>query len=221
MQLNTGWKNWDLHLSRFITHPTRPIHILEIGSFEGMATAWFLNNLCNHNARSSVTAVDTWQGSPEYVGVNFRDIEKTFDRTILATGRQDQCIKLKGLSFDILAILLAGNPRPQYDIIYVDASHESRHVIADAVMSWAMLVPGGLMIFDDYKWNKLSPDYFTPKVAIDAFMHIMQPEGVPISVARQVFFQKKTVFESPRRVKTRSGGGTKRRGSRGRTGKKN
>lgn len=203
--LQTGWKHWDALLSPYvITQPAQPIHVLEIGAFEGVATTWFLNNLCSRHARSSITAVDTWQGSPEYVGVNFREVERTFDEAILSTGRQDQCIKLKGRSFDVLAQLLTQVPRPRYHIIYVDASHESRDVIADAVMSWAMLVPGGMMIFDDYRWNKLTPRYFTPKVAIDAFISIMQPEGEVIHMDRQVFFRKKEKFEVPRLA--RSGG---------------
>ncbi len=40
------------------------------------------------------------------------------------------------------------NGRLASQVIYVDGSHKARDVIADAVLAWALLRPGGILIFD-------------------------------------------------------------------------
>ena len=58
----------------------------------------------------------------------------------------------------------------EFDFIYVDGSHQAQDVLADAVMSWMLLRKGGLLIFDDYLWEK--NDFLsTPKFAIDSFVN--------------------------------------------------
>ena len=37
----------------------KELHILEIGSFEGKSTIWFLDNILN-NENSTITCVDPW-----------------------------------------------------------------------------------------------------------------------------------------------------------------
>jgi hypothetical protein len=73
-------------------------------------------------------------------------------------------------------------------------------VLADAVLAWPLLKRGGVMIFDDYKWTKLSPDYFRPKPAIDAFMKCMTPELNVLDIQYQVFVEKRIEFEEPKRT---------------------
>ena len=89
--LKTGWKHWDMYLSKFVGKKNI---IMEIGAYKGEATKWFLKNLCNNN-ESLVIAIDTWQGSPEYTDVDFNIIENEFDRNILETGKHNQVIKIK------------------------------------------------------------------------------------------------------------------------------
>lgn len=33
-------------------------------------------------------------------------------------------------------------------VVYIDGSHAAKDVIADAVLAWALLRPGGVLIFD-------------------------------------------------------------------------
>jgi predicted O-methyltransferase YrrM len=214
VQLSTGWKHWDKHLSQF-AGLNEPIHALEIGSYEGDATVWLLKNLCKYNNKSTMTCIDTWEGSPEYVGINFNDIEKQFDKNIIDSGFMDKVKKIKKLSYDGLIELLANKNRPEFHIIFIDASHEARDVLADAILSWKMLKPKGVMIFDDYKWTKLSPEYFRPKPAIDAFMLCMKPELKVLDIQYQVFIQKLEIFEQP--IKTIGRGSKSRSRSRSRS----
>jgi predicted O-methyltransferase YrrM len=40
-------------------------------------------------------------------------------------------------------------PLGAYDLIYIDGSHFPADVLEDAVLSWRLLKPGGMLIFDD------------------------------------------------------------------------
>jgi hypothetical protein len=62
----------------------------------------------------------------------------------------------------------------QFDLVYVDGSHRSDAVLADAVMAFGLLKSDGYMIFDDYLWTQ-SPDVLDhPKMSIDAFVNMFQ-----------------------------------------------
>jgi predicted O-methyltransferase YrrM len=58
----------------------------------------------------------------------------------------------------------------------VDASHQAADVLADAVLAFQLLKPGGVIAFDDYIWSPMRPGtenpLMLPKVAIDAFTTI-------------------------------------------------
>jgi predicted O-methyltransferase YrrM len=182
--LNTGWKHWDIYLSKYVN---MKINCLEIGSYKGDATVWMLVNLCK-NIESKVFSVDSWEGSPEYVNVDFSEIEKKFDENIKNTGKKSQNVKMKMFSTDALIILK--DKKYMFDVIFIDASHEAKDVIKDAVLSWDLLNEGGTLIFDDYEWDKLNKDYFRPKIAIDSFIHIFKPELKVVFMGYQAMIEK-------------------------------
>lgn len=53
--------------------------------------------------------------------------------------------------------------------MYIDGSHQARHVFIDAAMSWNPLKIGGIVAFDDYDWGDPSQPFGRPRRAIDAF----------------------------------------------------
>lgn len=197
MVLNTGWKHWDKYLSQFVG---KKINILEIGAYKGEATAWFLNNLIS-NKESLVYAVDTWKGSPEYFNGDFEEVEEIFDKTIKLTGKLKQLVKIKMMSFSSLIKLNKDNIL--FDIIYIDASHEAIDVLSDAVLSWNILNEKGVLIFDDYEWDKLENYHFRPKVAINSFMDIYKTQLNILYIGYQVIIQKKYKHEFNKPVQGR------------------
>jgi predicted O-methyltransferase YrrM len=75
------------------------------------------------------------------------------------------------MSFPALAQLIVD--QRQYDFIYVDGSHNADDALADAVMCFGLLRPGGVMLFDDYLWEDGVSAYLSrPKQSIDAFVNM-------------------------------------------------
>jgi predicted O-methyltransferase YrrM len=185
MVLNTGWKKWDKFLSKFVD---KKINCLDIGSYEGASTCWMLNNLCT-NPESKVYSIDTWEGSPEYGEMDFSKIEKTFDENVIKTGKKSQHIKMKMSSMDGLIKLKMD--KIMFDLIFIDASHEAIDVMTDGILAWNILKQNSILIFDDYKWDKLKEDFFKPKLAIDSFVSIFASQLNTLYIGYQYFVEKK------------------------------
>jgi len=184
MTLNTGWKKWDKFLTKFVD---KKINCLDLGSYEGASTVWMLQNLCG-NSESMVYSVDTWKGSPEYTSVDFGKIENTFNENVNNSGKISQNIKLKMTTKQGLIYLQ--NNSIMFDFIFIDASHIAKDVFTDAILSWDILKENGILIFDDYEWDKMSKEYFNPKIAIDGFVKIFSPELKTLYAGYQYIVEK-------------------------------
>jgi predicted O-methyltransferase YrrM len=171
--------------------PQEETPILEIGSFEGKSTIWFIDNFLN-NPKSSITCIDPWtsfnqkhnsmnsysenlndkqQFTNILDGFVFTDEYQTFLHNIEETTKSSQVNIIKGFSKSELPNLITESKK--YDIIFIDGNHTAPYVLLDAVMSWELLNVNGYMIFDDYLWNATNlPETLTPKMAVDSFISI-------------------------------------------------
>lgn len=168
------------HLSKICWEGNQPpaLNMLEVGSFEGKSSRWFLENWLTHES-STLTCVDSWEGGMEHQDstYNFKEIEQRFDYNLKPYAHK--VLKVKGTSLDGLSWLRA-NER-QFHAAYIDGGHRARDVITDLILSHELVYKGGLVICDDYMW--VSPDgnpANAPKLAIDAFLHIYGKEVSPI-----------------------------------------
>ena len=184
-RLETEWLTWNKYLSEF---KDKKLNILEIGSYEGVATNWFLTYLMN-NKDSKIYCIDTWEGSPEYVNTNFKKIEKTFNKMVKESGKKKQVIKMKMTSFEGLNKLISKKIN-DFDIIYIDASHLAKDVISDMILAWSILKYEGIMILDDYEWEQLGYEINRPKIAINTFIDFYKRELDVLSIKYQVLLQK-------------------------------
>lgn len=154
--------DWFTVISAEILLHTKPIlqkienpQGLEIGAFEGMSTRWTLDKLLN-GKESKLYSIDTWEGSEEHTNGSFGDLQlnSLYDRfsnnlsDYISDGR---CIPIRGMSKDVLPKLLS--EEKQFDFIFVDGSHMSSDVMIDGILSYLLLKPGGLLVFDDYIWG--------------------------------------------------------------------
>lgn len=164
----------------------RVFNFLEVGSLEGRATVWLLNNVLLH-PDSRITCVDTWEGSQEHSD----DLKNgLFERFLHNVAPYNEKVNIhRGTSSQMLK--LPAIVQQQFDFIYIDAAHRARNVIEDAVLCWPLLHIGGVMLFDDY----LGGDSFGqsiehPKTAIDAFLRMYAGSYVVFEAGYQLGIRK-------------------------------
>ena len=154
----------------------RAVRILEIGSYEGLSTCYFLWRLED----AVLTCVDLFQERP--------DLAASFDSNV-ALVDATRVEKRVGDSRRVLLDLLAEGSR--FDLVYVDGSHRGLDVLVDAALSWQVLRAGGVLVFDDYAWDEGGRDpLLRPGPAIDAFLSLIEGKYVMVSRAHQVIVAK-------------------------------
>ena len=159
---------------------TKELHFLEIGSFEGKSTIWFLDNILQ-NENSTITCVDPWMSySQDQDSLNSyfkeenewdltkRKTKEIFLHNIVESGDSGKVIIRQGFSDKVLPSLIT--EQKMYDIIFIDGNHTAPYVMMDSVMSWPLLKKGGIMIFDDYTWGLNKPTTLRPKESVDYFI---------------------------------------------------
>jgi predicted O-methyltransferase YrrM len=166
----------------------RRARILELGSFEGLSAAFLLWRLPDARA----TCVDTFTGIPEYAayGIGGPELAATFDRNVaLVDGSRVR--KLTGDTHRVLPDLAA--EQAQFDLAYVDASHRALDVLVDAALTWKLLAPGGIAIFDDYDEDAALPNpQEHPAPAIDALLRIVGDEAKVLAKTGQLIVRKRS-----------------------------
>ena len=157
--------NWKNYLSDY--KDKENLNFLEIGSHEGRSCSWLLDNILTHET-SRMHCVDIFydDGYEKKFGESlktrfFKNTKKYGEKIILH----------EEWSFDFLT--KENIKKEKYDFIYVDGNHIAKCVIEDSVLSFRLLKSNGILIFDDYDWNKNNlPPEKRPEIAIDAFLQI-------------------------------------------------
>lgn len=165
---------WEKQLSHL---KGKPLSFLEIGTFEGRSALWLLENILTHKD-SRMYCVDAWLGSKGDASY------KRFLKNIAPY--KDKVVVLKGLS----STMLRGIKKQMFDFVYIDASKHSQNVMEEAVLSFPLIKPGGLLVFDDYTHNK-EHDHNCPRPGIDAFMNVYATEIKVLVTRWQVIVQKR------------------------------
>jgi len=169
-------ESWRRHLNALAGEAG--IRFLEIGSYEGRSALWFLEHVLT-DPTSTITCVDAFL-EPE--------AEARFDHNVRASGHAARVTKIKGKSEAVLGTL-----SPGFDTVYVDGCHEAFNVLMDAMASWVLLKPGGVLIFDDYAWDQHRPPMDRPQVAIDLFLDVLRADVEVLHKDYQVIVRKKGV----------------------------
>lgn len=169
------------HLSRVMKLLPKVACGLEIGCFKGGTSVWLLDH-----GIETLHVIDTFRGSLEHGHLDLTNLEREFTENMAKFWTRMSVFK--GESLRILMCLVSAEAR--YDFIYVDASHDSRDVITDAILAFRLLKQGGVMVLDDYLWNYHDDAYRNPKPAIDFFLGAFANELRVIEIGYQVSIQK-------------------------------
>lgn len=155
----------------------RPINILEIGSFEGRSTTWFLDNVQNCH----VTCIDTWGGGMDHErgssDINFTTVKENFDYNMKRHEGRYKAIETTSFN----GLIHLNHQDVEFDFIFIDGSHVAVDVLSDLVLSWPLAKVGALIYCDDYYWGHNTGDpvtapmfnfvFHTPKLGIDSFIN--------------------------------------------------
>jgi predicted O-methyltransferase YrrM len=172
-----------------LLHPLidKPVRILEIGSWEGRSALFFLNYL----PLSRIVCVDTFAGNvehhrdPHFAALALK-AERQFDANLADFAVRAE--KIVGPSGTVLPELgLAGR---RFDFVYVDGSHMAADVYVDGVLTWPMVEPGGLIMFDDYDWDGMDEEIQRPKLGIDAFLAAFNGQYRELHRGHQILIAK-------------------------------
>lgn len=158
-----------------------PRKILEIGSFEGRATCYMLEHVLAPDAPGEVHCVDTWAGGVEHESIPMEKIHERFRRNVAGLLRrlpQHRVVVHRRTSFDAMVRLIAEGHAGTFDFVYVDGSHQAPDVLEDLVLAFRLCRKGGVVICDDYFWQRQKPGeedvLDSPKLAIDAFTNLFR-----------------------------------------------
>ena len=157
---------------------------LEVGSYEGRSTCWFLENgLASDGA---IFCYDTWEGSEEHSEEQSQDLYQKFNHNIELAKKPTQSVySYMGKSVETIR-----RQNLEFDFVYIDGSHQAPDVLMDACLTFRMLKKGGIMVFDDYLWKDVPGVLHQPKIAIDAFVNIFSEQIETVMIGYQYGIRK-------------------------------
>lgn len=160
------------------------LSFMEIGSFEGRSTLWLLENILT-SPDSRITCVDTFEGSGYYKtdGISTENLEGRFRENV--KNHLSKVTIRKGFSQNVVRGIIEN-----FDFIYVDGSHTAYDTLEDMILTWRILKVGGIMIVDDYKWNRFQDPHLCPQLGIDAFISVFEGKYELLLKEYQVILRK-------------------------------
>ena len=189
-EFTSDWFSHNIENFKTVEKILIPKTILEIGSYEGRSTVWFLD----YFKKCSVTAIDTWKGSEE-VGHEYikEDIEKKdilWNRFLRNVAEYpDRIAIMRNTSRNALKQL--GLENKKYQLIYVDGDHHRLNCLEDLVLSFPLLELGGIVVIDDYLWGSAKEeDPNCVRGAVHMFERIYGEYIEPIFINYQACYRK-------------------------------
>ena len=162
------------------------LRYLQIGVYTGDASVWLLNNILT-DASSTLTDVDTWEGSPDediHMQMDFEDVYATYKAKV------EPYLNVRSVRNRSDNFLKAQKPN-SYDFIYIDGDHTAKGTYDDAIGAWACLAPNGILAFDDYTWGDgLEDQSKAPKPGIDQFLEEHTGKYTLLMMGYQVWIQR-------------------------------
>ena len=154
---------------------------LEVGLFEGRSAFWMLEQILT-DPTSRLVGIEPF-GDPYGV----ENVEGRFYANLEKSEAADRVEVIKGFS----QIELRKLPLESFDIIYIDGSHRAVDVLEDAVLSYRLLKDGGLLIFDDYLWQRRWHPSKRPEKAVDVFHVFFGDQFEMVHAGYQVIMRRR------------------------------
>lgn len=187
MKYTQNWFSQHTPLWTTILAPfkNKPVNVIEIGSFEGMATVWLCENILTHKD-AHIDCVDPYQPylTEGNLHLNMSQAKEYFLENIKPYKDKITLHETKSEVYLKRRVELA-------DIVYVDGDHTAAAALTDGILSHLILKPGGIIIFDDYLWAGMRESPDLPKGAITAFMNSFANQYDLLSIGYQIILRKR------------------------------
>jgi predicted O-methyltransferase YrrM len=171
------------NFNKFLVHLAgKELHCLQIGAYTGDATEWLFSNILT-NSNSTLTDVDTWEGSdePDHEDMNWNSVHEVYLSRHIG---KSQLTYIQTTSDQFFK-----ENSTMYDFIYIDGDHKASSVLKDGVNAIPFLKQGGIIAFDDYMWGLHLPLHIHPRPAIDAIKTCYADQFEIMDVGLQVWLR--------------------------------
>lgn len=183
-----------INIDYIIQHNGVPNNIVEIGCYEGHTTVTMSDKFTPYNPNLKIYAIDPHVGSVEILE-DPEDIHNNFVFN-LNECKQKNIEYIRKHSEDGLVDLLNMGIKPEF--IFIDGDHRANTVITDLVLSFKLLMQGGIILCDDatdWKYtdkNGVSAVQMSPRLAIESFIncHWQDIEIIRLPNMSQTAFRK-------------------------------
>jgi cephalosporin hydroxylase len=153
-----GWFNYEYLYKHAVELAEDGDLFVEIGSFKGRSSAFFVVEIINSGKKVQLDLIDTWQGSSEHQAGGDCEVKEVVEGTLYENFLKN----MKPVEGKYKAIRMSSlEAAAQYednsiDFIMIDGAHEFDAVVADIRAFLPKMKKGGIMCGDD-AWVGASP----------------------------------------------------------------
>jgi len=184
LRIKEDWFSHNINTLDFffkkIDYYEKKINMLEIGSYEGNSSVFFLK----YFPKLNLTCVDTFEGSIEQENKNFNRVYENFKFNLSGYEKRLKIVKDTSDNF------FKSPDTDLYSLIYIDGSHHYKDVLNDARNSYKLLNKNGYLIFDDFLWDFYSDPNENPLGAIKQFLKENFFKLSIVSIGYQIILKK-------------------------------
>lgn len=152
-----------------------PKTVIEIGVFQGYFTFNMTSLAVTSVPSYKHYAIDPFTSSPDLSNDVIENAFKVFQQNLINFSYSNHIEFIRKKSWNGLIDLI--NRGVKADLIYIDGDHMASTVLKDLVLGYELLNINGVMLCDDsVAWvhtekNGLKPNDYSPKLAVDSFIH--------------------------------------------------
>jgi hypothetical protein len=184
------WRHYFVYWSvRYAINATKanPIHLVECGVCDGL-TAYFALSAATAIGRCKAFLYDAWEAiRADALTESDKGLAGQYSYLSIENTRRnlapfaDQSVLIKGFIPDSFN---GGHDPSSVTWLHVDLN-SSAATIAVLGRFFDLVVPGGVILFDDYGWRR----YYATKVAVDEFLATKQGTLLPLPTGQAIFFK--------------------------------
>lgn len=150
--------NWEFILNYLNSTFGQNLNCLEVGSYEGRSASYLLDHFVGNG---TLTTIDQFTNE---------SIKDRYMHNMINHPKNKQLTTLTGLSFIELPKLY--EQQKEFEFIYIDAGKTAGDNLVNLIFAERLLKVRGIMLVDDYNWNKFSNPKLCPKLGINTFIDI-------------------------------------------------